>query len=72
MNYCIVAFGVILFIAVFQWIIDGRKNYHGPHLDVEGLTKGAVEGITGIEGEASDSGTVTEVEPTSKEARVLE
>lgn len=72
MNYCIVAFGVILFIAVFQWIIDGRKNYHGPHLDVGGLTKGAVEGITGIDGEGSESGTVTEAQAVSKESRVVE
>ncbi|CAK7206124.1 hypothetical protein SEUCBS139899_008908 [Sporothrix eucalyptigena] len=32
MNYCIVAFGVILIITVLQWIFDGRKNYTGPQV----------------------------------------
>ncbi|KAJ3499698.1 hypothetical protein NLG97_g151 [Lecanicillium saksenae] len=33
MNYCIVAFAIILAISIFQWIIDGRKNYVGPRVD---------------------------------------
>lgn len=45
MNYCVVAFGVILLIAVVTWIFDGRKNYKGPHIDVEGLKKEEVEGV---------------------------
>ncbi|XXG95299.1 hypothetical protein Hte_001560 [Hypoxylon texense] len=48
MNYCIVAFGVILLIAVVTWIFDGRKNYTGPHVDVEGLEKGQIVGVEGI------------------------
>lgn len=35
MNYCIVAFSVWLFISVFQWFIDGRKNYTGPKIDID-------------------------------------
>lgn len=35
MNYCIVAFAVWLAIAVFQWFIDGRKNYTGPKVDID-------------------------------------
>jgi len=35
MNYCIVAFSVWLAIAVFQWFIDGRKNYTGPKVDID-------------------------------------
>ncbi|KAI1775926.1 amino acid transporter [Hypoxylon cercidicola] len=50
MNYCIVAFGVILLIAVVTWIFDGRKNYTGPHVDVEGLEKGQIVGVEGIPG----------------------
>ncbi|KAI1822927.1 amino acid/polyamine transporter I [Xylaria intraflava] len=42
MNYCIVAFGVILIIAVLQWIFDGRKNYTGPQV-VEGVTESSSE-----------------------------
>ncbi|PMB73967.1 putative amino-acid permease C15C4.04c [Beauveria bassiana] len=33
MNYCIVAFAIILAISIFQWIVDGRKNYAGPRID---------------------------------------
>ncbi|KAF1942893.1 amino acid transporter [Clathrospora elynae] len=33
MNYCVVAFGIILFISTFQWFVDGRKNFTGPRSD---------------------------------------
>ncbi|KHN94010.1 Amino acid/polyamine transporter I [Metarhizium album ARSEF 1941] len=46
MNYCIVAFGVMLLIAGGTWVLDGRKHYRGPQLDVQGLIDGkAVEGM---------------------------
>ncbi|KAI0377383.1 amino acid transporter [Hypomontagnella monticulosa] len=48
MNYCIVAFGVILMIAGLTWIFDGRKHYKGPHINVEGLEKGKVDGIEAV------------------------
>ncbi|TKX25823.1 putative choline transport protein [Elsinoe australis] len=35
MNYCIVAFGIVLIIAVVQWFVDGRKNYTGPVVEME-------------------------------------
>jgi len=41
MNYCIVAFAIVLFISVFQWFVDGSKNYSGPkvnEVDVDVLT----------------------------------
>jgi amino acid transporter len=34
MNYCIAAFGVILLIAVGTWIVDGRKHYKGPLIEI--------------------------------------
>ncbi|CAG8301698.1 unnamed protein product [Penicillium salamii] len=34
MNYCIAAFAVIIIISVFQWIVDGRKNFTGPRIDM--------------------------------------
>jgi choline transport protein len=34
LDYCVVAFGIILFISTFQWIIDGRKNFTGPRSDM--------------------------------------
>lgn len=45
MNYAIVAFGVILLIAGTTWMLDGRKHYKGPGLDVEGMLAGKVEGM---------------------------
>jgi hypothetical protein len=33
-DYCVVAFGIILFISTFQWFVDGRKNFTGPRADV--------------------------------------
>ncbi|KAI7292680.1 hypothetical protein KC315_g19455 [Hortaea werneckii] len=35
MNYCIVAFGVVLIISVIQWLVDGRRNYTGPRIDLD-------------------------------------
>lgn len=49
MNYAVVAFGIVLTIAVVQWIVDGRKNYEGPQIDPEAMSKGIVEGITRAE-----------------------
>ncbi|KAK6428492.1 hypothetical protein LTR95_015364 [Oleoguttula sp. CCFEE 5521] len=34
MNYCIVAFLIVLIISMIQWFVDGRKNYTGPKLDL--------------------------------------
>jgi choline transport protein len=34
LDYCVVAFGIILFISTFQWFIDGRKNFTGPRNDM--------------------------------------
>ncbi|KAI8628384.1 amino acid permease [Xylariaceae sp. FL1651] len=45
MNYAVAAFGVILLISGLTWIFDGRKNYKGPQLDIDGLILGKVEGI---------------------------
>ena len=45
MNYCIVAFAIVLIISIIQWIVDGRKHYKGPQIDVAALTAGEVEGL---------------------------
>jgi choline transport protein len=34
MNYCIVAFAIVVIISLIQWIVDGRKNYAGPKVDI--------------------------------------
>lgn len=49
MNYCIVAFAIVLVISIIQWIVDGRKNYKGPQIDVAALTAGEVEGLNPAE-----------------------
>ena len=42
MNYCIVAFGVILLIAGLTWVFDGRRHYTGPQIKLTGVVHGAV------------------------------
>jgi choline transport protein len=37
MNYCVAAFGIVFIISAFQWIVDGRKNFVGPRMDVDPL-----------------------------------
>jgi choline transport protein len=45
MNYCIVAFAIVIIIATIQWFIDGRKNFHGPQIDLDLLKDGGVVAI---------------------------
>ncbi|KAL8803735.1 MAG: hypothetical protein Q9182_003010 [Xanthomendoza sp. 2 TL-2023] len=37
MNYCIVAFAVVLIISTIQWFVDGSKNFKGPSVDLDVL-----------------------------------
>jgi choline transport protein len=37
MNYCSAAIGVIALVSLVTWIVDGRKNFRGPEIPVEGL-----------------------------------
>ncbi|KAJ5166280.1 uncharacterized protein N7482_005061 [Penicillium canariense] len=34
MNYAVAAFAVIIIISIFQWFVDGRKNFTGPRVDI--------------------------------------
>lgn len=45
MNYCVVVFFIILLVSVFQWFIDGRKNFTGPRIDIDALQNGEVVGM---------------------------
>ncbi|KAF2757177.1 amino acid permease [Pseudovirgaria hyperparasitica] len=49
MNYCVVAFGIVLIISTVQWFVDGRKNYTGPRMD---------DGIEVLEAVASQPATM--------------
>lgn len=33
-DYCIVAFAIIVIISAVQWVVDGRKNFTGPRVDL--------------------------------------
>ncbi|PQE30599.1 amino acid permease protein [Rutstroemia sp. NJR-2017a WRK4] len=69
MNYCVVAFFLVFVIAVVQWFVDGKKNFSGPRVDLEGLGEGHVVGIPvegvdaggayeeGVQGKGSGSGS---------------
>ena len=45
MNYCVVAFAIIIVIALTQWIIEGRREYTGPRIDTTALQQGEVVGM---------------------------
>ncbi|KAI3321118.1 amino acid permease [Xylariaceae sp. AK1471] len=66
MNYAVAAFGVILLISGLTWIFDGRKNYKGPQLDVDGLVEGKVEGFEPAQIKNSSEDTPSKV----KEGRI--
>ena len=40
-----VVFFIILVISVFQWFIDGKKNFTGPRVDIGALQNGEVVGM---------------------------
>lgn len=43
MNYCVLAFGIMLLIAGGTWVSDGRRHYQGRQLNIQGLMKGKLE-----------------------------
>ncbi|PCH02147.1 Amino acid/polyamine transporter I [Penicillium occitanis (nom. inval.)] len=53
MNYCVVAFGIVLIISLFQWFIDGRKNFTGPRVSFDELSHGVTMGQAPLEQEES-------------------
>jgi hypothetical protein len=40
MNYCSAAIGVIALVSLVTWIVDGRKNFRGPEIAVNGIDLG--------------------------------
>jgi choline transport protein len=43
MNYCVVAFGIIMIVSALQWIFDGRKTYQGPRMTLDVIDQEIVE-----------------------------
>ena len=35
-DYCVVVFFIILVISIVQWLVDGRKNFKGPQVEIVG------------------------------------
>ena len=67
MNYCVVAFAIVLIIATIQWFVDGRKNFKGPRVEIDGIGEIAgsgdlKEGGLGSQTEGSGSGHVEKVD----------
>jgi hypothetical protein len=44
-DYCVAAFGIVFVISTITWIVDGRKNYVGPRIEVEVLSGQAGENV---------------------------
>ena len=40
MNYCIVAFFVVIVISTIQWFVYGKKNFTGPRVNLDDLAAG--------------------------------
>lgn len=36
LDYCVVAFFIVIVISTVQWFFDGRKNYKGPQVELVG------------------------------------
>lgn len=51
MNYCVVAFAIVVMISLFQWIIDGRKNYSGPRVELDEQVLTAVDSPADVLGQ---------------------
>ena len=43
MNYCVVVFAIVLIISGIQWMVDGRRNYSGPQVELDSSTLVATE-----------------------------
>jgi hypothetical protein len=52
-DYCVVAFGIVIIISLFQWVIDGRKNFTGPRISLDELSHGVTMGQAPLEQEDS-------------------
>ena len=69
MNYCIVAFAIIIIISTNQWFVDGRKNFTGydyllnPSLDTALLTPQLIS--PRIDVDAMENGEVMGMAPDS-------
>lgn len=57
-------FFIILVISIVQWFVDGRKNFHGPKVNIESLANGEVIGM-----DPSDEGSGSYLGDDTKEVK---
>jgi len=61
-DYCIVAFFIWFVISIIQWIVDGRKNFTGPKIDIAALQSGEMVGQTIAEVPVESNSSGSEIE----------
>lgn len=66
MNYCVVAFAVVIIISLIQWIVDGRKNYEGPKVDIDEQILTAMDSPQDIDSGANGYGEQSQKDLESK------
>jgi hypothetical protein len=46
-------FGIVVVVSVFQWFIDGRKNFTGPRVNLDELAHGVTMGEAPLDQQVS-------------------
>lgn len=54
LDYCVAALGIVFLVSLFQWIVDGRKNFTGPRVNIDEFSHGIA-----VEQAQEDSGEET-------------
>lgn len=49
MNYCVVAFLVMVLVAGGTWVFGGNKKYAGPYIEIEGVHSDNVVGLNPVQ-----------------------
>lgn len=49
LDYCVAVFGIVFLVSIFQWFVDGRKNFTGPRMDVDIISGQVAPGEGGEE-----------------------
>lgn len=62
LDYCVAAFGIIIVISVIQWIVDGRKNFTGPRINVDEFP----QTLSGVPVSAEPKASATEMDNAEK------
>lgn len=55
-------FGIVVVVSVFQWFVDGRKNFTGPRVNVDDLAHGVTIGEAPLDQQMSSTEGSAEAE----------